>query len=211
MSNILKFFLLIFFCCLILFSYLLNLNDNVYKKPKDYSIVHSKIKCPEKIKHFPNAIPIEAKNIKLYGHTTKNNDERLLLEFSIDKEYIIKELKNHDFINKNTKIGETQEIYYMQQIGHDIKNYENRATNCVLTNIQKSVDAARRQIEAIEKIKKSGRFELLSDELRYTAELRCENDSATLSELAALHDPSISKSGLNRRLENIMRIAAEIE
>jgi len=123
MSNILKFFLLIFFCCLILFSYLLNLNDNVYKKPKDYSIVHSKIKCPEKIKHFPNAIPIEAKNIKLYGHTTKNNDERLLLEFSIDKEYIIKELKNHDFINKNTKIGEPQEIYYMQQIGHDIKNY----------------------------------------------------------------------------------------
>ena len=96
-------------------------------------------------------------------------------------------------------------------VGHNIKNYENRATNCVLTNIQKSVDAARRQIEAIEKIKKSGRFELLSEELRYTAELRCENDSATLSELAALHDPSISKSGLNRRLENIMRIAAEIK
>lgn len=95
-------------------------------------------------------------------------------------------------------------------VGHDIKNYENRATNCVLRNIKKSVEASRKHIEAIEFIKKLGRFETLSEELRYTATLREEYDSATLSELAALHEPTISKSGLNRRLEQILRIAEEL-
>lgn len=94
-------------------------------------------------------------------------------------------------------------------VGHAIKNQENRATNCVLSNIKKSVSAIRRQIDAIEKIKATGRFERLEEELKYTANLRCEYDSASLSELAALHEPSISKSGLNKRLERIMTFADE--
>lgn len=92
---------------------------------------------------------------------------------------------------------------------HQIKNRENRATNCVLKNIQKSVDATRKQIEAIEHLQASGRFALLSEDLKYTAKLRCEYDSATLSELATLHEPIISKSGLNRRLEKILSLAEE--
>ena len=89
----------------------------------------------------------------------------------------------------------------------ELKNDENRATNCVLKNIEKSVLASRRHIEAIELLKAEGRFELMSEELRYTAQLRCDYDSATLSELAELHVPSISKSGLNRRLEKIVAFA----
>ena len=92
---------------------------------------------------------------------------------------------------------------------HQIKNRENRATNCVLKNIQKSVDATRKHIEAIEHLQASGRFALLSEDLKYTAKLRCEYDSATLSELATLHEPIISKSGLNRRLEKILSLAEE--
>ena len=89
----------------------------------------------------------------------------------------------------------------------DMKNDENRATNCVLKNIEKSVIASRRQIECIDLLKATGQFELMSDDLKYTAALRCEYDSATLSELAALHEPPISKSGLNRRLEKIIDLA----
>ena len=91
----------------------------------------------------------------------------------------------------------------------DMKNDENRATNCVLKNIEKSVIAARRHIECIELLKATGRFELMSDDLKYTAQLRCDYDSATLFELAALHEPPISKSGLNRRLEKIIALADE--
>ena len=90
-----------------------------------------------------------------------------------------------------------------------IKNDENRATNCVLKNIERSVSSARRHIEAIEALKDSGRYETLEPELKYTAELRLAYDSATLSELAALHEPSISKSGLNKRLDRLLKLAAE--
>ena len=93
---------------------------------------------------------------------------------------------------------------------NELKNNENRATNCALKNIEKSVAATRRQIDAIELLKSSGRFDLMSEELKYTANLRCENDLATLAELAALHEPSISKSGLNRRLEKIVAFAYEV-
>ena len=89
----------------------------------------------------------------------------------------------------------------------DMKNDENRATNCVLKNIEKSVLAARRHIECIELLKATGQFELMSNDLKYTAQLRCDYDSATLSELASLHEPPISKSGLNRRLEKIVSLA----
>ena len=96
-------------------------------------------------------------------------------------------------------------------VGHAIKNQENRATNCVLSNIKKSVSAIRRQIDAINLLKETGRFDRLDEELKYTANLRCEYDSASLSELASLHEPSISKSGLNKRLERIIAFAEDVK
>ena len=52
-----------------------------------------------------------------------------------------------------------------------------------------------------------GRIELLSSDLRMTATLRLENSEATLAELAALHDPPITKSGVNHRLKKIIEFA----
>lgn len=106
-------------------------------------------------------------------------------------------------------IGASQSAYRVinAYVRHDIKNQENRATNCVLSNIKKSVSAIRRQIEAIERLKAEGRFDVLDEDLKYTANLRCEYDSASLAELAALHDPPISKSGLNKRIEKIISFA----
>lgn len=89
-------------------------------------------------------------------------------------------------------------------IEHDIRNRENRATNCVARNISRAVDASRRHIEAIERLEKSGGLLKLPEELRYTAQLRRENPSASLAELAMMHEPPISKSGLNRRLTRIL-------
>ena len=94
-------------------------------------------------------------------------------------------------------------------IERDIRNNENRATNCVARNISRSVDASRKQIAAIEALIETRKIDTLSDELRYTAVLRMENDSASLLELALLHEPPISKSGLNRRLSKLMEAAEE--
>ncbi len=95
-------------------------------------------------------------------------------------------------------------------VERDIRNNENRATNCVARNISRSVDASQKHINAIEALKASGRFETLSEELKITANLRIEYDSASMSELALLHEPPISKSGLNRRLSKILEASEEI-
>lgn len=96
-------------------------------------------------------------------------------------------------------------------IERDIRNNENRATNCVARNISRSVGAAQKQIIAIEQLIDTGKIEKLPEELRYTARLRVENDSASLSELAGIHVPPITKSGLNGRLKRIMEAAEDIE
>ncbi|MBR6727205.1 MAG: DNA-binding protein WhiA, partial [Clostridia bacterium] len=93
------------------------------------------------------------------------------------------------------------------KIERGIRNEENRATNCVARNIGKTVDAARRVCLALEKIREHARFDALPVELRETAELRVENPETSLGELAAMHNPPITKSGLNHRLQKILAFA----
>lgn len=142
------------------------------------------------------------------------------------------ELKNYPpkTVNRNSKIGVyykknlviTDLLYYIGAvkanfymsnvfIERDIRNIENRATNCDARNISKAVSASMKHIEAIELLEECGRLSKLNGELRYTAMLRVENPAASLSELAHLHEPPISKSGLNRRLLRILEEAEEIK
>ncbi len=95
------------------------------------------------------------------------------------------------------------------KIEHDIRNDENRATNCVAKNIQKAVDAASAQTEAIRYLRESGAWDKLPPHLRVTAELRLIYEDATLAELASRHNPPITKSGLNHRLQKLAALARE--
>ena len=92
-----------------------------------------------------------------------------------------------------------------------IRNNENRATNCVTHNISRSVAATQKQLEAVNFLISQQKTALLDDELHITALLRLENDSASLSELAALHDPPITKSGVNGRLNRIIAVAEDVK
>ena len=96
---------------------------------------------------------------------------------------------------------------FNSQIEKDIRNLENRATNCVTKNILRSVEAAHQQAIAIEKLKEFGFFDELPKEVQITAELRLDNQETPLSELALMHTPPISKSGLNHRLARIVEEA----
>ena len=75
-------------------------------------------------------------------------------------------------------------------------------------NIKNAVGASSKCRNAISYLREIGRFEALPEELRETAELREQHPEATLSELAFLHNPTITKSGLNHRLQKIMDFAA---
>lgn len=92
-------------------------------------------------------------------------------------------------------------------IEHDIRNKENRATNCNTRNISRSIEVAQKQVDAIMYLEKSGKLRLLDEELQYTARMRLDNAWATLNELAAAHEPPITKSTLNRRLIKLLEKA----
>ena len=96
------------------------------------------------------------------------------------------------------------------RIEREIRNNENRATNCDTRNIRKMVTAVGKQIAAIEKLRASGKLEGLPEELRVTAKLRYENQESSLEALAKLHDPPVTKSGLNHRLQRLMEAADEL-
>jgi len=97
--------------------------------------------------------------------------------------------------------------FFDVHIEKDLRNSENRATNCVTKNIEKSVVAAGIQIEAIEALISNGMLVELSEDIRTTAKLRIENPDMSLGELADMHTPPISKSGLNHRLTKIIELA----
>lgn len=93
------------------------------------------------------------------------------------------------------------------RIEREIRNNENRATNCVAKNIEKTVSAAARQVEAIDHLYESGKMDRLPEPLQQTAALRYQHPDATLDELVAMHSPMISKSGLNHRLQRLLEEA----
>ena len=96
------------------------------------------------------------------------------------------------------------------RIEREIRNQENRATNCVTKNIEKSVAACAKQMDAIEKLTVTGMLAQLPDSIRLTARLRAENPDASLEELRLLHEPPITKSGLNHRLQKILSEADKL-
>jgi len=99
-----------------------------------------------------------------------------------------------------------------KSIEKEIKNNLNRSCNCENANVRKTVSAFVELKLAVEKIKESGMWNTLSEELRYAAELRLEYPDASLSELCLLDEnTNLSRSGLNHRLKKIISIAKELD
>lgn len=88
-------------------------------------------------------------------------------------------------------------------------NGVNRQYNCDVANVEKAVQAAQTQIEAIRILEARGDLEHLPDKLRETATLRCAHPELSLVQLAALCHPPVSKSCLNHRLRKLQELAAE--
>ena len=96
------------------------------------------------------------------------------------------------------------------RLERELNNRVNRRCNCDDANISKVVDASREQIRAIRILRESGRFDSLPEKIRQAAVLREENPEASLSELAELLEPQISKPAMSHRLKRITELAAEV-
>ncbi|KMT21067.1 DNA-binding protein WhiA [Clostridium cylindrosporum] len=96
------------------------------------------------------------------------------------------------------------------RIYKEVRNNVNRLVNCETANLNKTVDAAVRQIESIKFIKEKCGLRKLSPSLREVAELRINYPDISLKEMGEMLKPPIGKSGVNHRLRKIEKIAEEL-
>ncbi|MCR5716163.1 MAG: DNA-binding protein WhiA [Lachnospiraceae bacterium] len=96
------------------------------------------------------------------------------------------------------------------RIMKEMRNSVNRKVNCETANLDKTVDAANRQLEEIKTIREEIGLENLPDNLREIAMLRLQNPECTLQELGELLDPPVGKSGVNHRFRKLGEIARQL-
>ncbi len=96
------------------------------------------------------------------------------------------------------------------RVEKNVLNGVNRQYNCDVANVDKAVTAALAQIEAIRRLRQGGALEQLPEKLRETARLREENPELSLSELAGICNPPVSKSCLNHRLRRLQELAEDV-
>ena len=89
----------------------------------------------------------------------------------------------------------------------EMRNSVNRKVNCETANINKTVNAAVKQMEDIKLVRQKIGFEQLNEGLAQVAELRMQYPEATLKELGMMLNPQVGKSGVNHRLRKLSQIA----
>ena len=94
------------------------------------------------------------------------------------------------------------------KIYKDLRNKANRVTNCETANIEKTVNAAAKQVQDIELIVSHRGLEALPDNLRELAQLRLDHPEMSLADLGRELSEPLSRSGVNHRFQ---RIAAEAD
>ncbi len=92
----------------------------------------------------------------------------------------------------------------------DMRNQVNRLVNCETANVDKTIQAAIRQTEIVKFIEAHMPLSNLPPKLYEIARLRIDNPYATLKELGEMTRPSLSKSGVNYRFNQLAKISEKL-
>lgn len=91
----------------------------------------------------------------------------------------------------------------------ELNNEVNRRCNCDDANTSKVVQAAQEHLSAIRILRSRGLFDSLPAKLIAAAIAREQNPDASLTELAGLMEPPITKPAMNHRLKKLAQLAQE--
>lgn len=139
--------------------------------------------------------------------------------FHLDAHYVLRKKSYVVYLKELSQIADALNVCgaYVSQmelmnisILKEMRNNVNRRVNCETANLNKTVEAAVRQIQAIEKIESTIGIENLKSNLQEIARLRIQYPDMSLTDLGGLLDPPVGKSGINHRLRKICEIAEEL-
>ena len=109
------------------------------------------------------------------------------------------------FVGANRGLMELE----VSRVGRDVRNRLNRLLNAEDANLDRTVRAADRQLEAIERLERDGRLGSLTRPLRDAAAERRRQPDGDLEALAGAL--GISRSAANHRLRRLVQHAAELD
>ncbi len=97
------------------------------------------------------------------------------------------------------------------RIHKNVMNHVNRMINCDASNMEKQLDASRRQVDAITALSQQKGLGSLPPSLAQVAQLRLLHPDASLQQLGEMLDPPVGKSGINHRLRRIVALSQALE
>lgn len=102
-------------------------------------------------------------------------------------------------------IGASSSVLKFEEVRiyRDIRNNVNRKVNCETANLNKTVNAALKQIEDIKYLKQIDQFDKMPEQLQEVANLRLSNPEASLVEIGKMLSKPIGKSGVSHRFQSI--------
>lgn len=168
------------------------------------------ISDPEKFYHFEIVCGSKAKAVQLM---------ELMQSFEVDakivqrkKYYVVYVKEGAQIVELLGIMGAGVSLMNLENVRilKDMRNTVNRKVNCETANINKTVNAAVKQVEDILYIQDTAGLHSLPESLEETALLRLEYPQASLKELGALLSTPVGKSGINHRLRKICSIANEL-
>jgi hypothetical protein len=142
--------------------------------------------------------------------------QSLLSEFSITsklverKKIFVLYLKDSEAIKDLLAlVGAGQSVLDLsdEMAKRGLRNTVNRQVNCINANINKTIEASMKQIEAINLINHKIGLDALPDDLQEVAVLRLANQQESMDELLKLSTIKLTKSGLNHRFRRLIKIA----
>ncbi len=150
-----------------------------------------------------------------YGNSLKE----LINEFGLESKLIDRKSNHIVYLKEGDQIVDLLNIigahkalldFENVRIVKQMRNDVNRLVNCETANLNKTVNAAMKQVQDINLIKSVVGLGALPDGLSELAELRLEQPEASLKELGEMLDPPVGKSGVNHRFKKIHKFAESL-
>lgn len=162
---------------------------------------------PNKSYHIEFVVPYRTLSLDLL---------KILTDYGLKAKHMVRRYINVIYIKDSESIedlltimGATMASLSIMNIKiyKDLRNLTNRRNNFENANLSKTASAAYDQMSAIERLKSSGAYSQLPEELRVIADLRIENEEASLREIGEMCTPPISRSAVNHRLKKLIALA----
>lgn len=157
--------------------------------------------------------------IVVKDHTNYKIICELMRNFGLNPKMIMKRKRHMIYLKESEQIVDFLNIIGAHsallsfegiRVKKEVRNRVNRLVNCETANLNKTVDAAIKQVENIRFIERNLGLDKLPPGLESIARLRLENPDLSLKELGELLNPAISKSGVNHRMRRLQSIVDNI-